>query len=66
MKTRLSLSIFLLTILLVSVVSTISTVSAAARVDEPRVVIVSLEGPLTPVWREVLQRGIDLADQNNA
>ena len=56
----------MLAILLVSVVTTISSVSADARVDDPRVVTVRLEGPLTPVWREVLQRGIDLADQNNA
>jgi membrane-bound serine protease (ClpP class) len=66
MKRNQILSISLLLLLVISALTTFSTASAAARVDQPKVVIVTLEGPLTPVWREILQRGIDLADQNDA
>ncbi len=66
MKRNQILSISLLVLLVISALTTFSTASAVARVDQPKVVTVTLEGPLTPIWREILQRGIDLADQNDA
>jgi membrane-bound serine protease (ClpP class) len=60
------LSISLLVLLVISALTTFSTVSAVSQADQPKVVTVTLEGPLTPVWREILQRGIDLAEKNDA
>jgi membrane-bound serine protease (ClpP class) len=65
MNRRLSISILLLAALVVAMAASVSNVSAAQSTT-PKVVTVTLEGPLTPVWREILQRGIDLADRNNA
>ena len=37
-----------------------------AQTSNPQVVVVTLEGPLTPVWSGVLQRGIDQAERAGA
>lgn len=66
MKKHLSLSIMVLTILLVSLFTAISPTRASAQADTPTVVTVKLEGPLNPVWREILQRGLDLAETSHA
>ena len=39
---------------------------AHAQTSTPTAVVVTLEGPLTPVWSGQLQRGIDRAEQNGA
>ncbi len=65
MKRRLLVSILLFTALIFSLAVSNSTVHAA-QTESPKVVTVKLEGPLTPVWREILQRGISLADRNDA
>jgi len=65
MKRRLLVSILLFTALIFSLAVSISTVHAA-QTESPKVVTVKLEGPLTPVWREILQRGISLAERNDA
>lgn len=39
---------------------------AQAQVDTPAAVVVTLEGPLTPVWTSHLSRGIDQAEKQNA
>jgi membrane-bound serine protease (ClpP class) len=67
MNKRLSISLTFL-IVLVSLVTAVSTAfaSPSAEAETPRVVTVTLEGPLNPIWREILQRGIDLAEKNQA
>jgi membrane-bound serine protease (ClpP class) len=61
---RLHLLTFLLLITLL--IASFTNVKAAAQTETPKVVTVTLDGPLTPVWQQVLQRGIDLADRNQA
>jgi len=39
---------------------------AHAQTSTPTAVVVTLEGPLTPVWSSQLQRGINRAEQNGA
>lgn len=39
---------------------------ANAQTSTPTAVVVTLEGPLTPVWSGQLQRGIDRAERDNA
>ncbi len=39
---------------------------AHAQTTTPTAVVVTLEGPLTPVWSGQLQRGIDRAERDNA
>lgn len=39
---------------------------AQAQTDAPQVMVVSLEGPLTPVWSGYLERGINKAQENGA
>lgn len=65
MKRRLLVSIVLFTALIFSLAVSIFPVHAAQS-GAPQVVTVKLEGPLTPVWREILQRGINLAERNDA
>ena len=58
---------FLVLILLAStLVLAFSTKEAAAQSNTPNVVIVNLDGPLTPTWKDILQRGIDLSASNHA
>lgn len=60
MKTKRILSIFLFTLLALSFLP-IGVQPAYAQSDAPVVVSMSFDGPLTPVWRTYLQRGIDQA-----
>lgn len=63
MKNRSLLSLLLLTTLLATMLLGLTQVSAIAQTqtNATNVVTVKLDGPLTPVWREILQRSIDLA-----
>ena len=43
-----------------------SVIPASARPNQPEVIVVTLDGPLTPVWSGVLARGISQAEKRNA
>ena len=59
MKTRLILLVNLLLAVLFLFIQPLDT--ARGQVDSPEAMVVTLEGPLTPVWSGYLQRGIDRA-----
>ena len=59
MKTRLFLLVNLLLITLFSFTQPANPVMAES--DTPQALVVTLEGPLTPVWSGILKRGIDRA-----
>lgn len=59
MKTRLFLLVNLLLITLFSFTQPANPVIAES--DTPQALVVTLEGPLTPVWSGILKRGIDRA-----
>ncbi len=60
-------TLFLLNLLLVSAFFVSGFISpASAQNGSPTAVVVTLEGPLTPVWSSQLQRGIDQAARTNA
>jgi membrane-bound serine protease (ClpP class) len=63
MKNRSLLSLLLLTTLLATMLLGLTQVPAIAQTqtNATNVVTVKLDGPLTPVWREILQRSITLA-----
>lgn len=61
------LDTFLLIVLLSSMLGiAFTTGTAQAQSGSPTVVTVKLDGPLTPIWREILQRGIDLGKTKHA
>lgn len=43
-----------------------SVIPVSARPNQPEVMVVTLDGPLTPVWSGVLARGIAQAEKRNA
>ena len=60
-------TLYLLNFLLVLAVILSGFISPAhAQTTTPTAVVVTLEGPLTPVWSGQLQRGIDRAERDNA
>ncbi len=59
MKTRFILLVNLLLAVLFLFIQPLDT--ARGQVDSPEAMVVTLEGPLTPVWSGYLQRGIDRA-----
>ena len=62
-----TINLFFLIVLIGSLLlSAQPNLSAAAQSSENNVVIVRLDGPLTPIWKEILQRAIDLGEQNHA
>lgn len=54
----------LLSLVLALVLGSFTPVSA--RPNQPEVIVVTLDGPLTPVWSGVLERGISQAEKRNA
>jgi membrane-bound serine protease (ClpP class) len=66
MKRRFFTSILLLAILFSSFVLVFTTNGAQAQTNSTNVVIVKLDGPLTPIWSEILQRSIDQAAQQRS
>ena len=41
-------------------------IPAQAQTDVPQVLLLEIEGPLTPSWPEYLQRGLEIAEQRGA
>ena len=60
MNTNRTLKILLFTLLALSFIP-LASKPVTAQSDAPAVVIMNFNGPLTPVWRTYLQRGIDQA-----
>jgi membrane-bound serine protease (ClpP class) len=61
------LNTLLVLVLLVSMISLVFSVSqVSAQSSIPNVVLVKLDGSLTPTWKDILQRGIDLSIQNKS
>ncbi len=61
MKKFVSLLVFLIPLF-----SSFWTPIARAQEETPQVLVLSLEGPLTPSWIEYLERGIQVAEQRSA
>lgn len=61
MNKRFWSSSLLLAILVATLVFGLVQTPAQAQTTAPNVVTVKLDGPLTPIWREILQRSVDLA-----
>lgn len=61
MKNRFWLSTLLLTVLAATMLLGLFQSPAQAQAASPNVVTVKLDGPLSPVWREILQRSVDMA-----
>ncbi len=51
---------------LVLIAILVSVLPAQAQVDAPQVLVLTVEGPLTPSWIEYLERGIRTAEQQDA
>ena len=66
MKKSIFLSIFVLTVLISFLAFAVTPLRVHAQSSASDVVVVKLDGPLTPVWREILQRGINLAESQKA
>lgn len=66
MKRRIFISILLLSVLLSSFVLAFTQFGVQAQANTPNVVTVKLDGPLTPIWREILQHSINLATQQRS
>jgi membrane-bound serine protease (ClpP class) len=66
MNTKRILPILLFTLLALSFIPIASPKTVFAQSDAPTVVSMNFNGPLTPVWRTYLQRGIDQAVSLNA
>lgn len=65
MKKTKVLNLFLLLLIICSAVLT-GTRKATAQSGNPEVIVVTLDGPLTPVWGGILQRGISQAEKRGA
>lgn len=61
MNTKRILTTLLFTLLALSFIPISSIKTVTAQTDSPVVITMNFNGPLTPVWRTYLQRGIDRA-----
>ena len=66
MKKRILNSILLTFLLLIPMLAAFSVLPVAADSPKPEVVTVKLEGPLNPIWKEILQRALDLGEADQA
>jgi membrane-bound serine protease (ClpP class) len=66
MKKRIIDSFLILILIASTLALAFSTSGVSAKSNTPNVVIVHLDGPLTPVWKIILQRGIDLGTKNHS
>ena len=66
MKKRLLNSLMLSILAFSLLIAGFSTGKVQADSVTPTVVTVKLDGPLTPIWKVILQRGIDLASEKHA
>jgi membrane-bound serine protease (ClpP class) len=66
MKNRIFNSILLIALVFSSFLAGITSVPVHADSTVPEVVTVKLDGPLTPIWKVILQRGLDLAADKHA
>ncbi|MHC1740284.1 MAG: nodulation protein NfeD [Anaerolineaceae bacterium] len=66
MKKRFFYTLFFLFLLASTVPFIVPANPVGAQSQSPNVVVVKLDGPLTPTWKEILQRGIDQSSKNNS
>jgi membrane-bound serine protease (ClpP class) len=66
MKKKIFNCILLITLVFSSFLAGITSTAVHADSTVPEVVTVKLDGPLTPIWKIILQRGIDLAAEKHA
>ena len=66
MNRRLSTSILIPVLLALTLSMLTGWISAFAQGDQPQVLLLEIEGPLTPSWTEYLERGLETAINQDA
>jgi membrane-bound serine protease (ClpP class) len=66
MKKRILNSILSAFLLLIPMMAAFSILPVTADSTKPEVVTVKLEGPLNPIWKEILQHALDMGESDQA